>query len=223
MTYLPYILFLPFFLASLFILYVLSKNDFVLQRKNISVSNVFDYTFFISFIVFIIGRIFYILDSQHYSFFYIISFFHFVKHPGFSILGVLLGAMLGVALVYRDRKILPRVLDIYFLSMFPFYLFDAVTKSYPSHLFFLRIVIPLISLLVFAQLIKLHKNYSVRDGSTALIGMTLVSLEIVLSHFYQHTKTFYFLFSFLEWTSLCVIVCSVVLLILNEELFSKKK
>lgn len=217
------ILFIPFVFMSLFILYSLAASDFVLQRKNISPSKIFDMAAVTGILMFILGRIFFIIDGARYDFLSFIPFFHVLRYPGLSIVGVFAGLTLGVFLLFRDKKTLPRIWDIFSLSFFSIYLYFLIIRNYPGQLALLRLILPLIFIFIYFFLIRFHKNYSIRDGSIILIGAVLISLDNILSHFYIHNKVFFAVFSFSGWVSVVGIIFCVILLLINENIINTRK
>src|SRR3990167_55796 len=102
--------------VSSFILYLVSRQDFVLLRKNISLSQMFDAAIIAFVIAFFSSRLLYILNSQDFSLFHIIKFFHLIKFPGLSLLGLFLGGAFALYVIFRKRRALGRLYDIFTIS-----------------------------------------------------------------------------------------------------------
>lgn len=170
------LIFLLSLFLSLFTLYILSKNDFVLLRKKVSLVNVFDslaITFISSFIV---GRAVYVIESSRYDFINILKFLHFIKFPGISLFGIFLGACLALFFLFRKKEVVYRITDIISLSFYYVFLAFIILHSGNSkYLVWGKSLVVIILLFIFYFLIRFHKNYVLKDGSIALIIGILIS------------------------------------------------
>lgn len=212
-----------FLFFSLFILYSLSRNDFVLMRKNISVTKMFNYTFCFFILGFIIGRLLFILDTQNYSYLSPLIFFHLLKFHGISVLGIFLSAAIIYFLFIQDKVVIKRVLDIIYLSFLPLFSLNLLTASY-TNIVFIKIVLFISTLLLLGALVILHKDYTVKDGSIALILLIMFSCFYFVVDFLTHDKPAIIFLTLTQIISLFMLVSCGVLLVLNEnEQFLKKK
>lgn len=218
-----YFLFIVFFVASFFTLHALSRRDFVLVRKNITVSSMFDLGFLILFFGYIIGRIFFILDNNLYSWIHIIRFFHFFRLPGLSSYGAVIGILLGVLIFLKNKKAIFRVIDIFAISFLPLYMFDIITRVTSLSFIFLKIGTLLVFMLIFYLLLICNKNFTLKDGSITLVIFLVIALDTLLMRYYHTPKIFFYLFSFSEWVSVITILVSIGLLMYNERMLLRKE
>ena len=104
---------------SLFILYAVSRHDFVLLRQSISLRQVYDNVFISLFVFFVLSRIafsFYIESLQILNplrFFYLTKYWGIVPYIGFA------GMILALLLLFKKKKNKLRIIDIYLMSFSP--------------------------------------------------------------------------------------------------------
>lgn len=209
------------FVVCLFILFSLSRNDFVLIRKNISPVIIFDAVFTGFFLAFIVGRIFFILDSGEYVLLYPLSFFHFLKYPGISVLGVVLGVFFSL-FAFRKKKVFLRLSDIFGLSFFPVFLISLLLRFTNPAFFIVKIVVVVGALIFFWLLIQYHKKYTMHDGSILLGVLLLLALDTFISQLQTPRQIFFMLFSFSQWVSIGIGLCSLIFLIWNEKFIKRR-
>jgi hypothetical protein len=215
-----YALILFFILISLFLLYSLSKNDFILLRKNITLHQVFNYAFISLFIAFLFGRLFYIGNSQEFLLFNPLAFLHFLKYPGFSLLGAFIGVIIILSILVKDKKALPRLFDIAFLSFFPF--FSLSLLFIPFNFMYIQIAAFILSIIILCILLKFHQDYSLRDGSLFLVILMMIFLTSFIADIFVKQKAVIYIFSFLQLMAAVGFLFSIVFLIKNE-FFKKSK
>lgn len=108
------------FLIFLFTLYLVSHDDFVLLRKDISQTTLFDTTFIMIPFSFLLSRLFYAFSHPSGNYLNPLYFLLFPYFPGLSLLGAIIGAG-GFLFLYFKAKRLPfeRLLDLFALSLLP--------------------------------------------------------------------------------------------------------
>lgn len=201
-------------------LYVLVKHDFVLARKSLLLSEVFDTTFIGYIIFFIMARIFYIIGSLKFSLFQIAAFFHIFRFPGLLFLGGVLGFGMYTWFMFTRKKILKRLLDIYSLSMLPILFFALITSYQKGYFLYFNLLIFLLACLFLAIGIYSYKNYTLKDGSTALLCLCLVSIYTIVSEFASSTKVIMSLFTIPQFFACGVFIASAIILLVYEGLIS---
>lgn len=212
----------PFFIfTSFFILYSLSKHDFVLVRKNISLAQVFDLSIVTFLIAFVAGRLVFILDYLQFELFNPIRFFHFLRLPGFSYLGFFVGGLIALFFLFRKKKALSRTYDIFTLSFFPVYIFNLLFRKYPINFFIIPIVLGILAIILFAYLLKSHNTYRLRDGNISYIFLIVLSLDHLIIDFFVSEKAKYFFLSLSQYFSLIVLILALVF-IAGRTIFRKK-
>ncbi len=207
-----FVLFICFFL-----LYIFSKQDFVLLRQNISLAQVFDSAAIALVPAFLVGRALFILDSLEISFLHVLRFFHLVNFPGFSFFGFILGGSISIYLMYRKRKGISRILDIFTISFFPLFMLSLIMRPYPKGFFFVPIIYIFVLMPIFAFFIKSHYKYILKDGGLALIFLLLVSVDTLIYQFFGSLDKQLFLWlSFSQLICIPLISSSIVFLFLKQ-------
>lgn len=217
------IFFIFCFILSIFILYVLIKHDFIIARKSLLLQEIFDTTF-LAYIAFLLtGRILYVLSMQRFDLINPIKFFHLLKFPGALFLGGVFGFGLVIYLVFKKKKILARLFDIYSLSMLPLFIFTLVFSYNQGYFIYFNLLIFLLSLLFMAIGIHTYKNYTLKDGSTAFLFVCLVTVYTIVSEFSSSNR---FIFSFFSISQVLSIVFFTVfggMLLVREGILGSKK
>ncbi len=202
--------------SCLFILYILSKSDFVLLRQNISLSEIFD-ALFITFICsFLIGRAFNMIDHFESNLLSILRFFHIFKYPGISLLGLFLGGGLSLYLIFMKKKGASRISDIFAISFFPLFAVNLFFEKYGPALFFLPYILFFISILFFIFLLSSHNKYMLRDGSISLIFILLLAFTTFIFEYFSKSPGVFLSLSFLQIVSLVAVPCVLFALITNQ-------
>lgn len=204
-------------IVSFFILYLFSKHDFVLLRQNISLAQIFDSAIIVILVSFAFGRIFYFLNAGEFDILFSLGLIHFFNYPGFSILGFIIGAAVALGYIFRKKKGLGRINDIFTISTFPLFLFILVISSLKINNIYLPIVLIVIGIAVFAFFIKSHNKYILRDGSISYIYFFLVCLgSFFLQVFDKQKFELFFSFSSLQILSALLAIVSLGMLFLNQ-------
>lgn len=110
------IVLIPAFLIFLYFIYKLVKDDYVFIRKNISLEQIFDITFIVTWVSLFFARVFYFIfhPLQGHNLFLV---FFSPQVPGFSLVGLVLGGILAMYIIGRYRKIpLGRLFDFFTLA-----------------------------------------------------------------------------------------------------------
>jgi prolipoprotein diacylglyceryltransferase len=92
------------FFLFLFTLFTLSREDFVFMRKNISTEEVFDVAFLTCFAALFVSRALYVVFNFDSAFLNPLVFFLIPYFPGLSLLGAVIGAVLAMAVLTKQRK-----------------------------------------------------------------------------------------------------------------------
>lgn len=211
-----------FFIAviiSLFILFMLSENDFVLIRRNITLPIIFNRIFIALFFSILIGRFFYVIDCRDSLFINPFVFFHFLNHEGFSLFGGFLGITASVIFLIKDKKALGRILDIVSLSFYPFLFLFILYNPFASQHLILKLGIALILFLLFKTFANFHKSYSMKDGSLFYVILITFAHFNILSNLYNYHNAMFLSFAFSDFISMFVIISAILLLVKNERKF----
>ncbi len=218
----PIVLFIICLILSLFILYMLVRHDFVLARKSLLLQEIFDTTFFayLSFLVF--GRISYILGEEKFGYFQFIKFFHLIRFPGVLFIGGIAGFGLIIYFIFRKKKILARIFDIYSIALYPIFLFALLTSSQTGYFIYFNIMIFLLSAIFLGLGIYSYKNYTLKDGTVAYLFVCLVSIFTIVSEFTQSSRPIFTFFTIPQVFAIGIFLTSSVLLLIHEGMLSNK-
>ncbi len=210
---------------SMFLLFTLSKNDFVLLRKNVSLHELFDVVIISMAVGLLFARVFFIIDMQEWSWFHPFRFFHLIKIPGLSLYGFFVGVVFPLFWLLRKKKVLHRVYDILFISILPLFIMSLATRTYslgiPS--VFIQIALAVIGICIISILITFFHNYTLRDGSLALIIFLLVSVDLFLNGFLSEYPTLLFSLSLSQISAVIFFAISAILLIHNQGIVRFRK
>lgn len=211
------LVFLVVLSLCLFLLYILSKQDFVLLRQNISLAQIFDAQVLSLISGFILGRIFYVINYGRFDLIHPLKFFHLIKYEGIIPLGFFGGMALLLFTVFGSKKGLGRIYDIFAIAFFP--LFAAGLLLRYVNIFFLFPVIIFIALATaFLFLIRSHYKYILRDGSISFIFLSLLALDGITYDPFLYTgkNTVLGLFSLSSALSILILILSLIALTINQ-------
>lgn len=171
------LLFLTVVIICIFVLYILSKQDFVLLRQNISLAQVFDLAILTALFGFLFARLFFIVTSSRFDLLFPLKFFHLLKFPGFSMLGFILGSAVLLFFTLRKKKTLGRIYDIFSISFMPAYIFVLTMRTYKAQFLAFPILLFLLMMGILIFFIRSHYKYLLRDGSVSFIFLFILSLD----------------------------------------------
>lgn len=208
---------IPILVISFFSLYVLSKHDFVLIRKNVSVNQVFDLSFLSMITAFLVGRLFFIINDERKELFNPIQFFHILRYPGVSVFGFFVGGAISIWFLFRKTKALHRVYDIFTISFFPLFLFHLAFRNYPVFSIFISIFIGLVGFLFWLFVIRSHQKYSFRDGTISYLVTAFISLDAFYYSFLIPRKSIVLNFSILQVVAVVLAVFAIFMVWANQK------
>lgn len=222
MDILYYILFLVSVALAFFMLFTLSKNDFVLMRRSVSLPQIFDNAFIALVVGFAISRIFFIFDSFLFTYLYSIQFLHIFLYPGLSLIGFYIGLVIILFYFYLKLKAFSRAFDLYLVSFFwvlvAYIFFVSTTVQFGV----LNISLLAASLVFFAILVHFYKHFTLRDGSIGLMSISFIfSMHFVL-HFSLSRHVLIESLSFTQLVDIFIVALSVILFILNEKFILRR-
>lgn len=217
------IFFILCFIFSIFILYILIKHDFIIARKSLLLQEIFDTTF-LAYIAFILtSRVLYVLSMQRFDLINPLKFFHFFRFPGALFLGGVFGFGVVIYLVFKKKKILARLFDIYSLSMLPLFIFTLVFSFNKGYFLYFNILIFLLSLLFMGIGLHTYKNYTLRDGSTTFLFICLITVYTIVSEFSSSNRFIFSFFSISQVLSISLFSVFAILLLIHEGILGGKK
>ncbi len=221
MEVLSFVLFFVGLFLSLFTLFALSKNDFVLLRRGVTVPNIFDTSFVGILVGLVSARVFYIFDTFLFSYFNPIQFVHIFLYPGVSLLGFYIGFFSAVLYFYLRKKAFARAIDLYTISFFFIFVAYLVygILAFGNDIF--RILHLILSLMFFILMVHFYRHFTLKDGSTGILVLAFVSGSYVVSML-EMSRAFVLPFlSITQILSLVVFVGSLIFFVLHQFVFKK--
>jgi hypothetical protein len=226
MIYLQFIVFVISFIIFLYNLYLVSREDMLLIRRDVLVGKIFSLAIISAFAALFFSRVFYVVSYPSPAFNDLIGFIAFTHHPGLSIIGAISGGLFFAAL-YSKYKNYPvgRIVDLFTVSLLgvlpvAYVLFFIFSLGRTETFFNLFLVLSFIISLVFIKgVYKLSEKGELKDGSFSLIFLIVFSLLYFLVKLFSNIDTFLFL-RVENLLSFIVIFVSIVLLI-NQEVMNK--
>jgi len=211
------------FVLSLFVLYILVKHDFVLARKSLLLQEIFDTTILGFLAFFTTARVLYAVSVMDMGLFNPLRFFHILRFPGALFLGGLLGFWVVIYLVFKKKKILMRLYDIYALSLFPLFVCTLALSYNRGYFLYFNLLILLLSFLFMGIGIYSYKNYTLKDGSTAFLFVCLVTVFTIISEFSANSKVIFLSLTIPQIVSVGVFLGFSALLLIHEGIVKTHK
>ncbi len=177
------------FVVFLYIVYVLSRDDFVILRSNTSIEKIFNLAYLSALFSLFSARLFYVLSNPKPIFATPLGFLLFPYFPGLSLISGLLGGYLISVIILKFWKLpIGRITDFFsigFLAAFPIgFLFSVFYSNQKISLpFYFSIVSYLLLLFVFVKFIlSITTGGKIKDGSLSFLFMFSFSLFYLLSN-----------------------------------------
>lgn len=166
-----------------FILFIISRQDFVLLRQNISLAQIFDLSSVVFISAFIFGRIFLVVNDFNFQLLNLLTFFNIFKFEGINSLGFFAGGAVATYFSVKSRKALPRIFDIFSISFFPLFIFLSVARKAVFSTVPIPAAIIFLSILIFSFLVRSHYKYILKDGNISFVFLFLLTAETIVSGF----------------------------------------
>jgi|SRR5581483_3019290 len=179
---------LVYLFAYLFCLFVLSKEDFVLFRKNISLERVFNLALLSSLVGLLFARIFYVVFNFAHGFLNPLVFFLFPYFPGLSIpAGVLAGALFVILFTNKSKLPTQRLFDFLSLSFLASFLIRLLISMVISKLFVTYIFLILLFVVIFSLLIYFFIRAKLLDASIGYLSLITFSVFYYIIQLTRHS------------------------------------
>lgn len=214
------------FFIFLYVLFYLSKDDFVVIRKDISIDRIFNLAFLTAIVSLFSARGFYALFNPSFQFFNPLVFLAFPYFPGLSLIGGVIGGFLFIYF-YSGYKKMPvgKMFDLFamsFITVLPFgFLLTFLLLLGKTDLFYnLLFIFSFILFLFFAKIINpFSLRGEIKDGSLGLIFISLFSLVYFTIKLFLNIKTF----SFLDPENIILLISlfSCLVMLVNQEIMDK--
>lgn len=216
------------FLTFLFVLHILSREDWVLMRKNVTLEQLFNIAILTCFSGLLFARIFYVAFNPSWKYLNLLVFFLVPYFPGLSLSGGIIGALLFL-LYYSKLKKFPfdRVADllsIVLLIAFPVGLLG--TLFLPAHPYIMVIIGEILFYpILYTIMMKLVQpavvRGEVRDGTSTFLIIMSISLVSFLANMIPFRRPEHFFMNGSEMLSFILFVFSLGYIIRHE--FIKKR
>jgi hypothetical protein len=214
------------FFIFLYVLYYISKDDFIIVRKDVSLESIFSTAFLVGFFSLISSRLFFAFFSQNQEYLNPIVFLAFPYFPGLSLTGSLIGGSLFLYF-YTKYKKMPagKIFDLFTMSfiyvlplgfLINFIILFGKTTLFFNILFFISIFI----FFLFAKIIfPFSTKGEIKDGSLGLIFLSLFAF------FYFTIKLFLDIkdFSFIDFENIMLLflIFTPLIILINQEIMDK--
>jgi hypothetical protein len=219
------IIFACFFLF-LFIVYYLSRDDFVLTRKDIHISKVFSLAVLTGLIALFSARFVFALSYPTTILLNPLGFLAFYYYAGLSLVGAIMGSEIFIY-AYCQYKKMPagKIFDLFILSfigVLPFGIIGNFIIHFGKVGFFENIlfICSIILLLVFGKIIyPFSTKGEIKDGTLGFIFIAIFSALYFLTRLFLDLKDFSFINP--ENVILLLMLFSSLILLLNQEIMDK--
>lgn len=211
------------FVIFLYIIYVLSHEDFVILRRDVSMEKIFNGAFLFGISGLFMARFVYVFFHPSPIFHSFLGFLLFPYFPGLSMVGGLIGSF-GFAYLYFKSRNLPigRLMDFFsisFLASYPLGLFGILLLSRQAFAwpFYVSLLLSFVIVVVFVRyVLPLSLGGKLKDGSLSFIFFSSFSfVYILISIFLSNFKEVITIETIL---SLVIIISSFSFLVKQEEL-----
>lgn len=212
------------FFLFLFILHFLSRDDFVLLRKDVSTERVFNIAFVVLPVSLFFGRIIFAVSNPTANFLNPLYFLLFPYFPGLSFIGAIFGTSLFLYFIFKSKKMpIERLLDLFTFSLsavMPLAVlgFFALNKNLISWIFLFFVLSYLIVFLFnFIFLLPMFLKGRIKEGSITLIFLICSSAFSLLGEIISKK----ILFNAEIVVCLVTLVSSLIIYLQKEEVFLK--
>lgn len=216
-----YLLIGPVIGVCLFILFVLSRHDFAILRRNITLVQIFDKVLIATVFGLFVGRFVYIINSGDYYLFHFLAFFHVLRNSGFSVFGFFLGLVVASVFFFRKSKIMFRMMDVVMLSFFPVAILNSVISKFVLSNIFINISVCIFLIFIFFCFLRLNTKAKVKDGFVATVLLIIVCIMAIVTNIGNSNPLLYHL-SFSQMVAGCVLFLAISNGIYLQKLRKKK-
>ena len=217
------------FLIALFCIYLLSRDDFILLRKNITLEQVFNYAFVNLVVGIFSARIVYVLLHPSLRYLNPLIFLIFPYFPGLSMVGGVIGVMLFLFTVSRKKKIPKgRLYDIFSLSVLlamPFGMICMELISFISKkkIVFIDIFITLGYIIVFIIFTMFFVKGKVQDGTIGLVSIITFCLFSLIEDIFSVHERFFLVFGKEDIIIFILLLFAIMRVIYQTTLLERRK
>lgn len=221
------ILLLVSFFLFLFTLYILTHDDFVMLRKNVTVEQIFNIAILTGFVSLLFARIFFVAFHFNHGFLNPLVFFLFWYFPGLSLAGGIIGGA-GFLLYYTTSRKLPavRLFDFFAFSLvavLPFVSFItflfAHSKARMTYLI-IFILYAIVFLFFCFFFLPKYRKATIKEGSLGLFALFFVCIVSIVSEFLQKNSKLFSVFTIESFLFIGMIVVIGFFLLKREKIIA---
>lgn len=217
------------FLISLFCLYHVSREDFVLMRRNVTLDDIFNIAFVTAFSGLLFARIFYVVFNFAPGFLNPLVFFLVPYYPGLSLMGGVIGGVVSLIYITKKQRFpIRRVFDLIglsFLAGLPIGYIGSLFLTTQVN-FFLHLFLPILFFIIFLiAYIYVYPRIITKELKAGMLGtsvLIVVSFSVLLIQILTNYDSGVFFFQPNNSLSLIVFVLSLLYFI-KQELFVVKQ
>jgi hypothetical protein len=214
------------FFIFLFFLYYLSKDDFVIIRKDLALDRIFSMAILACIVGLICARLCFAIFSLRPEFINPLVFMAIPYHPGLSLIGGITGGSIFIYFYAVTKKIpVGRLFDIFimsFIGVLPIGLMLNIFALQGKEPVIQNIIFvaSIILLFVFSKLIfPFSSKGEIKDGSLGLFFILIISFIYFTGNLFLDVKNF----SFLAPENIFILITffASLVLIINQEVMNK--
>ena len=222
-----FVIFVCFF-VYLFCLYLLSNDDFIFLRKDVSVEKVFNVTLLVCLVSILFSRILYVAMNPNANFLNPLVFLLLPYFPGLSLTGAVVGGAIVSFLLSKKHKIPEgRFFDFLAFSLLAslpigFLGFIVLGEDKTNYIKFigLAIVYALLFIVFLKLFLPLLLKGKFKDGTVGFLFLIFFSVISLINNLIAR-KGSIFQFDIEAFILISVFIVSLVLLIRQEKLLGK--
>ena len=217
------------YLIFLYDVYRLGKGDFVLDRRDVPLERLFNFTFITTIVVILFGRLAYVIFYGNTSYINPLKFLAIPYFPGLILPGGIAGAFAYLWFMHKGKKVPSgRLVDFYataLLMIMPLIMLSELFLL-SNQDFWLQITLASVYLVVFfffnyTLLPKVGKG-EIKDGTIGHIFLAILCvISFLQDSFLLRKDIFYFLR--LEDVFYLIVIFFVILIVTRREFMSNKR
>ncbi len=203
----------------LFVIFLCTRDDFVLLRRNIAQEQVFNIAILSLLFGLLTARLFYALIHSSEGFFHPLVFLAFPYFPGFSTIGGVIGTFIFL-FFYTTKRTIPtlRLFDFFSLAFIPSLFIGFSYLSIRGLSLLMPILYLIVGVIFLIFLIPRHRKGELKDGSVFYLFLISFAIISLLTDFISKSSKIIFLFGTEGIISIIVLISCLVLLIKQENL-----
>ncbi len=217
------------YFVFLYYVYRLGKGDFVLDRKDVPLERLFNFTFITTLVAIFFGRLSYVIFYGNTSYLNPLKFLVIPYFPGLILPGGIAGAFVYLWFMHKGKKVPSgRLIDFYATSLLMIMPLIMLSELFllPNQVFWLQVILAVIYLIVFFffNYILLPKvgRGEIKDGTIGQIFLAILCvISFLQDSFLLHKGIFYFLR--LEDIFYLLVIFFILFVVVRREFLPSKR